>query len=366
MVKKLINQSVLYNGLFDLVPEDLTTKKAAGFKTDEMVKPACVLQSNDKIKLQLFYPKASSVVCMINHQPITLKKEGLYFTGEIDSKAGIYNVMLMVDGAYSLYPYLPIGVQHNQPVNYFEIVEEGSLYDFKEGKTGTLSTHFVNNHLTGSRSRLQVYLPAEYFISDKEYPVLYLQHGFGENELGWTTYGAIDRLMDNMINAHQIQPMIVIMANGMIKTVTAENDILMQHTQFKDYLMEDIVPFVEKTFRVNNQKYLAGMSMGSIQAAVTAIEHPGFFDAVGLFSGFISDPMSGYKTHTSEEKLKAFKESSTKMFRGIGDTDHFLQIFLKEDCLELEVERRMYHGGHDWNVWRDMVIDFLLFIEKNR
>ncbi|MBQ8996025.1 MAG: hypothetical protein IJ091_09430, partial [Oscillospiraceae bacterium] len=317
-----------------------------------------------KAVIKLYYPKADQVVLMLKRRPWPMVKEGDYFVLETDLENGIQPVVVMVDGSIVVDSFLPVGIGHNQPFNFVDFVSDEDPWAEKTVPHGSLQSWQVFNSVTGKTDRLLVYVPAYYFDHPEDLlDVLFLQHGFGENETSWLSEGKIDNIVDNLIADGKIRPLLVVMATGMMYKTEGE-DVLMLHSRFNEYLKHDIFPVVKKQYRCGDY-YMAGLSMGSIQTSITVLEDPEMFKGAGLFSGFLSDPISGYSDHLAPERLKVFCEKSFLM-RGIGDTDRFLPIFEKEDALMSGIthERKIYHGEHEWNVWREMIVDFLMLREK--
>ena len=224
-----------------------------------------------------------------------------------------------------------------------------------------------------------VYTPAEYeSFPEKRYPVLYLQHGHGENETGWTEEGRVNFIMDNLIKEGKARPCIIVMNNGMVQVKNTEGKRLVDHTVFPKYLTEDVIPYIDRKYRTikdRSGRAMAGLSMGSIQTSITAFTHSEYFSYIGLFSGFLRDFIQGdrimdmiQREKASDEHLKAldYKEKFEKdfkiFFRAMGKEDIFIQKFMEEDELldkkGISCIRHMYEGGHDWNVWRYCIRDF--------
>ena len=122
--------------------------------------------------------------------------------------------------------------------------------------------------------RMFVYCPPGYDMNQQTYPVLYLQHGGGEDERGWSAQGRTDIIMDNLIAKGEAVPMIIVMTDG-------------NTADFERELLNDCIPFVEKNFRVKTDREsraLAGLSMGGIQTLNTGLPHLELFAYLGVFS----------------------------------------------------------------------------------
>ena len=132
--------------------------------------------------------------------------------------------------------------------------------------------------------------------------------------------------------------------------------------------MQDIIPFIEKKYRVKkdrDHRAMAGLSMGSMQTSMTVCRYSQLFGWEGLFSGFMhnfigEDPDNSYLEIMKE---KEFQEKQHLFFRAMGRQDEFWDFFTEDDafCEEngIHCVRREYRGGHDWNVWRQCIYDFL-------
>ena len=113
---------------------------------------------------------------------------------------------------------------------------------------------------------------------------------------------------------------------------------------------------------------MAGLSMGSLQTTVLTMKHPDIFSAAGLFSGFVQNPLSEGQSYLTKENLERYPDAMDIYFRAIGDTDEFLPAFYSDDTLlqsnGIPCIRRIYSGGHAWNVWKQSISDFIRLIFK--
>ena len=169
----------------------------------------------------------------------------------------------------------------------------------------------------------------------------------------------------------------VVMANGMVQRRDESGKPLVDFCLFERELTEVIIPFAEKRFhagRSRERRAMAGLSMGSMQTSRCGFMHPELFSALGIFSGFVRDVLTGSaldmvsRPAGRNEHLaflddpERFAKSFPVYFRAMGDEDPFLTYFLKDDEMlnekRIPQTRRIYHGGHDWNVWRACIRDF--------
>lgn len=343
-----------------------------------------IRDAEGNVWIQIKADYASDVSLIIYEQKFPfIKEEGIWklkYTG----KDGITLVQLQIDGMNVLTPYLPICYGYSRPYNYVSIETEEEFYYLKNVPHGTVRQEYFHSDITGEWERCFVYTPVEYEeCPEKRYPVLYLQHGHGENETGWIEEGKVHFIMDNLIQAKEAKPFIIVMNNGMVQTKNAEGKRIVDHTIFPEYLIKDVIPYIEKKYRTiknKDSRAMAGLSMGSIQTSITAFEYPEYFSYIGLFSGFLRDFIQGDKIMDMVQRGKAsdkhlrildsketFKNNLKIFFRAMGENDIFIQKFLEEDELlskkDISCIRIIYEGGHDWNVWRRCIRDFakLLF-----
>ena len=194
------------------------------------------------------------------------KKEGGMWEGAVDLGRGFQYFFLKIDGSDVLSPYLPIGYGCCRPMNFLDIPvpgeeEWGTLDSIPHG---AVTRHYFPSTVTGKLEICLVYTPAGY-DPNKKYPVLYLQHGYGENETGWVYQGHVGRIADRLLHDGKMKEMIIVMGNGM----TQGDDIHQGRMLFPQVLLSDLIPFIEKTYPVLTDKWhraMAGLSMGSFQS----------------------------------------------------------------------------------------------------
>ena len=140
-----------------------------------------------------------------------------------------------------------------------------------------------------------VYTPAEYDKTKKKYPVLYLQHGWGENEYAWWNQGHANLIMDNLIAEGKIQPFMVVMTYGMTNDVRPGGAGLrgFNYKDFETVLCDELVPFVDANFRTiakKESRAMAGLSMGGMETHSITLARPEMFGWYGLLSGGTYNP----------------------------------------------------------------------------
>ena len=285
---------------------------------------------------------------------------------------GFLYFFLKVDGADVLCPYLPIGYGCCRPMNFVDVpVDDMEGWDDLEGvEHGAVTRRYFFSKETGKQEICLVWTPPAYDPA-KAYPVLYLQHGYGENETGWIYQGHVGRIADRLLADGQMEEMIIVMGNGMAKT---RADGEHQFDLFPRILVNDLVPYIEQHYKVLTDKWhraMAGLSMGSFHTSITTLTHPELFGYAGLFSGFLRAPwnpeadMPHMKLLRDPEK---FNESFRVFYRAMGTEDQYWESFAKDDEFladkPLNLQRETFPGGHDWTVWRRCIRSFLPRIFK--
>jgi enterochelin esterase-like enzyme len=276
---------------------------------------------------------------------------------------------------------------------------ESALWDFKDVPHGTVQAiWYASPTLKQANRRMMVYTPPGYATGTQRYPVLYLLHGGGGDEDAWLTMGRANIILDNLIAEGKARPMIVVMPNGNAtqtvsqgfgfgptpapQSVQAPAPPPMQAaaaqrgaapgggrgTQPQPYegsypqsLVKDVIPFVEKTFRVLNDKdnrAIAGLSMGGGHTLAATNNNPGVFGYIGVFS---SGPRS--VDATLEKQIEAVKAGGVKFYwLGAGTTDMAregtvtLATLVKEHGFKTSY--REIPGRHYWFLWRDFLGQF--------
>ncbi|WP_290453694.1 alpha/beta hydrolase-fold protein, partial [uncultured Muribaculum sp.] len=189
---------------------------------------------------------------------------------------GFHYYFLVVDGARVADPasesFFGCGVMASGlEVPYAEGDKRFELADVPHGEVVQRRYH---SSVDNADKRMFIYTPPGYNSSTDRYPVLYLQHGGGEDERGWSQQGRTDIIMDNLIAQGKAVPMIIVMSDGNSRDFTEE-------------LIKECIPLVESNYRViagPEGRAIAGLSMGGIHALNAAITHPELFSNLGVFS----------------------------------------------------------------------------------
>lgn len=340
----------------------------------EILPDPYVITEEGKVRFKLYYPNAGKVEMRDYSKEYILAKNGDFWCGEFDMGEGFIAVFLKIDGTSIISQFLPIGYGGNQVINYIDIPEQNNEIELLETEHGCIVSDFFESKITGRMERIMIYLPAEYMKNtEKKYPVLYLQHGHGENEICWVSQGKMNFIYDNLIHRKQAVPAIVVMVNGMMYEENEEARIL-NFRKLSAFVKEELISYIEnkyRTFGDKEHRAMAGLSMGSLQTSITAFEHSELFSYVGVFSGFVQDILTQNQSHLTEKNKESFRENNKLFFRGIGAEDRFIDFFKSDDEFleksKIKFERKIYKGDHEWKVWRRCLYDFaqLIFKEDN-
>lgn len=167
------------------------------------------------------------------------------------------------------------------------------FYAAKDVAHGNVQKILFHSKSTGSERVAYVYTPAEYASGNKKYPVLYLQHGWGEDETAWSNQGCANLIMDNLIAEGKCKPFIIVMTYGMTNEVRWGHMNEFDWSQFQTVLMDELVPYIDSHFRTiqnRDKRAMAGLSMGGMETRMATLARPEMFGSWGLFSGGLYSP----------------------------------------------------------------------------
>jgi enterochelin esterase-like enzyme len=246
-----------------------------------------------------------------------------------------------------------------------------------------------------------IYLPSDYYTSERKYPVTYLLHGYGDADDGWVQFGEINRLADAAIKEGKMPPMIIVTPDGFKSFYMNAAD---GSLNYEDFFIKELIPHIEKTYHVKAQKQfrgIAGLSMGGFGSMLYALKYPNLFVAAAplsaaiwtesdteqmadgmyntYFGSSVGKPLKGKDRltpfwHSNSvlsiiEKKTADELSAVKYWIDCGDDDFLTvgnaQLHIALTNKKVNHEFRMRDGAHNWTYWRTGVIDGLAFIGDN-
>jgi len=248
--------------------------------------------------------------------------------------------------------------------------------------------------------KYSVYLPPDYDASNRSYPVVYLLHGYTDDQTGWVQFGQIGTLVDVAIAEQKLCPMIIIMPDGGVTWYV--NDYL-NKVRFEDMIFQEFIPAIEQKFRIVKKKEfrgIAGLSMGGFGSFYLSLKHPDMFAACApLSAGVFTDkeitemPDDDYrnvfgpiygdnngndrltehwrKTNILDviKNIPEADKKKVKIYMDCGDKDFLIrgncETHLLLTDLKIPHEFRVREGVHNWEYWREGIVDALAFIAQS-
>lgn len=305
---------------------------------------------------------------------------------------GFHYYTVIIDGAEVADPGTHAYFGGGRDVSGVEVPEAGSTYySAQDVPHGAVREVWYNSKVTGSWRHALVYLPPNYDSQTKvRYPVLYLQHGGGEDETGWIRQAHANFILDNLIAAKSCKPMIVVMAYGYAKRAGHElpdltgkpfgSPEMMKAMQemasaFEDDVTQALIPFIDSTFRTltdRDHRAMAGLSMGGMQTFQITLNHLDLFSYIGGFSGAGGmlvlgdrklDPKTDYNGVFADPA--AFAKKVHLLWLGVGTVEpermrNGIQR-LHNSLLDANIQHVYYESpgtDHEWQTWRRDLKDF--------
>jgi enterochelin esterase-like enzyme len=297
---------------------------------------------------------------------------------------GFYYYGISVDGFIANDPGSRTFFAARKEVSGLEVPgAESEFFAIKDVPHGTVRIEWYVSKTTGQARRIFVYTPPGYDQTTSRYPVLYLQHGYGEDEAGWSDQGHENFILDNLIAAHKATPMIIVNENGLPGPdfhppgpprsgekpppigEGARYFMNDKYATFDSVISSDLISLIDRRYRTvadREHRAIAGLSMGGAQALRIGFNHLDRFAYIGAFSPAINitDTTKDYDGVLSNpEKLN---QGLRLLWLGIGRED-FLFEPVKEshDTLQKAGIRHVWvesSGAHVWTVWRKYLADF--------
>ncbi len=252
-------------------------------------------------------------------------------------------------------------------------------------------TRMVKSGILAKEMKFAVYLPDGYAFSERAYPVLYLLHGYSDDQTGWVQYGEVQRIADQAIAEGRAAPMIIVMPDA--ETTWYMNDPKERY-RFEDFFFSELIPHIERTYRCRTKKEyraVAGLSMGGLGAFMYALRHPDLFASSCSLSGALwgrESMVTRMKLNDAgepEEKVNAYldrycpvtlverfpeeQKKAVRFYIDCGDDDFLAADNARMHILLLEKkiphEYRTRDGGHAWEYWRAALPSVLEFVSQS-
>jgi enterochelin esterase-like enzyme len=235
-----------------------------------------------------------------------------------------------------------------------------------------------------------LYLPPDYEISQRSYPVLYLLHGYGDDQTGWVQFGEVMHIADEAIKSGKATPMIIVMPDANTGTIGYVNDAK-GDWRYEDFFFQEFMPYIEKTYRIRPDKHyraVAGLSMGGGGSFIYALHHPELFSSACPLSAAtderIIDSLNNFKNTrgvSAREKEKYYnnynvlalianmpddQKKAVRWYIDCGDDDFLFEgnalVHIAMRKKEIPHEFRIRNGVHNWVYWRTALPDVLEFV----
>ena len=351
------------------------------------------VDSNSRVQIRFKAPEATKVrVNFWSGEKADMEKQpGGFWTFTSKSMApGLHYYTIVVDGAEFSDPGSTAYFGGSKWASAVEVPEAGVDYYLpKDVPHGQVRQIWYHSSVTGTWRDAFVYLPPDYDTSKARYPVLYLQHGGGEDETGWIRQGKANFILDNLIASGNTKPMIVVMANGYATRAgyvppdltgklfgSPEFMKVMQERMgaFEDDVTQALIPFVENTFRTvpdRDHRAMAGLSMGGMQTFQVTFNHLDLFSYIGGFSGAGNPFLTGTKFDVKTAYNGALADPSAFAKRvhvlwiGVGTNEpERMKSGLESLHTSLDaggVQHVFYESpgtDHEWQTWRRDLKDF--------
>jgi len=353
------------------------------------------VDSNSRVEIRLKAPDASKVRVNFWSGPkadMEKQPDGFWTYITPAMAPGLHYYTVAVDGAEVSDPGSTAYFGGGKWASAVEVPEPAATYyEPQDVPHGQVREVWYHSRVTGTWRHVLVYTPPGYDTELKErYPVLYLQHGAGEDESGWTRQGRANFILDNLIASRKAKPMIIVMANGYARHAgqpapdltgrplgSPEMRKAMEEriSAFEEEMTQALIPFIDSTFRTmpdRDHRAMAGLSMGGMQTFRVTFDHLELFSYIGGFSGAANVFATGsgpldVKTafNGAMANPAAFSKRVHLLWVGVGTTEPERMkqgIENLHNSLEAAGIQHVFYESpgtaHEWQTWRRDLQDF--------
>ena len=347
------------------------------------------IEADSRVTFRFNAPNAKKVQVSIVNVPFDMAKDtaGVWTYTSEPQDMGYHNYWMIVDGALVLDPNTNGFIGYSHMCNGFEIPDpNGGFYEVKDLPHGKVLLKNYFSSITESWRQIYVYTPPDYETNTSaRYPVLYLQHGGGEDQRVWIEMGRTNVIIDNLIAEGKCKPFIVVMETSAAyrpgetppaprwlqppappreaqagQQAPAAPRPRARNTTYEELMVTDLIPWIDSNFRTmadQPHRAMAGLSMGAGVTRQVTLAHPELFSHIGLFSGGSIDPAD----ITDKDKVKL-------VFMSYGSRERGADALKAEaDTLNMAGIRGVSYvsplTAHEWQSWRRSLYEFsqLLF-----
>jgi enterochelin esterase family protein len=356
--------------------------------------PSPEVGADHTVTFRIQAPKASEVTLRgdwMSGAPEKLSKDdsGMWSVTVGPLTPDYYSYAFNVDGVKTVDPRNATIKQGVSSLDSMVFVpgEESKFEDNQPVPHGQIHQVWYRSNTLDAQRRMHVYTPPGYESGNDKYPVLYLLHGAGDEDSGWSTIGRAGFILDNLIAAQKARPMIIVMPNGSLPRPTnlppptpgtppPPEVMAAVQDRFTNELMKEVIPTVEKTFRVSagrERRAIAGLSMGGGQTLRVITTNPDQFAYVAVWSAGIGQNAGDWEKRNEAFLSKADQVNrDVKLFSiSVGDQDRAAvgSRALSETLNKHNIKNELHvsGGGHPWINWRHYLNDLVprLFADRN-
>ncbi len=333
------------------------------------------VNSQGRIKFRIVAPEAKSIgVTFRESTEFVRGEDGAWIGYSRPLDEGFHYYALKIDGAEVPDPNSMMYFGANRWGSGVEVpAHDRDFYAVKDVPHGQIRELLFPSKSTNSHRRAFVYTPPGYDAeNEKRYPVLYLQHGYGENEYGWSVQGHAGLIMDNLLAEGKAKPFLIVMTYGMTNDIRMGGLRDFDIKPFQTVLCDELIPHIDANFRTladQPHRAMAGLSMGGMETKTITLKKLETFSHIGLFSG-------GSIAVTDIENLDAFQQNNRLVFVSYGSHElgnggprrggdpQAATAALKEGG----VNAHFYVSpktGHEWHAWRRSLREFAPLLFQN-
>jgi enterochelin esterase-like enzyme len=347
------------------------------------------VQADNRVTFQLKAPDAQKVqVSLAGRHDMTKGADGVWSVTTPPLVPGFHYYQLIVDGVSMNDPASHAFYGTGKDASGIEVPEKGvDYYSYKDVPHGEVRIRPYLSRITGQWRRCFVYTPPDYEANTRaRYPVLYLQHGSGEDETGWTFQGRANIILDNLIATRMAVPMIIVMDNGYAsRPGAAAPDAVVAGrggsgrggagatSAFEEVIVKDLIPLIDSTYRTladREHRAMAGLSMGGNQTCQVTMRNLDKFAYIGAFSGTMNglstDPLDPATAFNGMFQDGAALNRKVKLFwigMGTAEPNPFPgAIGAFRAMLDKAGVKHVYFESpgtaHEWLTWRRDLNDF--------
>jgi len=348
--------------------------EAAASRRQVIISPE--VHSDGRVTFRLRAPSAKSVGVSIPFvqgvQPMTRSESGVWSITLGPAEPEIYEYNFVVDGLQIVDPansWQKIWIRNTR--NLVEIQgKQPMFFEQQQVPHGTLHMHKYPSKSLGVTRGLYIYTPPGYETSENvRYPVLYLFHGMGDKEDAWTIVGRANFIVDNLLAAKKARPLVIVMPYGHTPSAPPDMRSLGNYGAFEKDLIEDIIPYVQKNYRVSKDqkdRAIAGLSMGGGQSLTIGLGNIDLFGWIGAFSSAVPrEP----KLDELLSNAKVKKDKLNLLWIGCGNKDFLFKanqnLITRLNTEKIKHVAHITGGGHEWRLWRRYLNELVPLLFKN-